>query len=227
MWFGLVSSDYYVSSGFGDDQFQINKYNTIVPLNIDEEDLPNLGPESFKLPRELPPGSPSESSIYPWTNRIITVGKEASRTASPTGHFTFEQTMQIDLAFRKVSRTRAERCSSYLMILIQNLPFLQKKIFDDLPTFLRLDGISETLPEVQVQMTSRPYLALQRLFLHESIFNRLTMLHRHFLARGHRDEQYEQSTHHCVKAAKMVLYCKLRIEKREKGEQKRWNVLAH
>lgn len=169
LWVGLVTADYYISAGFGDDQYQIHKYNTGVPLNVDERDLPDHnGNSPFILPRELPAGSPSESSIFPYTLMIVNTGKEASRMSDEHGRFTFEQTMQVDANFRR--------------------------IFDNLPSFLRLDGYSEHLPGVKKILEARPYLATQRLFLHESIFNRLTMIHRHFLAKGHRDSQYEEST---------------------------------
>lgn len=74
-----------------------------------------------------------------------------------------------------------------------------------IPVFLRLDGVSEKLPEVVAQHEARPGLSLRRLLLYQDLYERLMNVHMPYLSLGHHDPAFRTSTETCVESAKMIL----------------------
>lgn len=187
MWYHFIVQDYFASDSF-DRTYHIfpGQYNTALPLNLDEDELPTgLEDAPSKLPAAKPEGQPTDSNMYQTAFRVSDLCRETS-DAYLRGKLTQEVVLEMDTKWRQ--------------------------IFDELPVFLKLDGTSENLDYVRLLQAQRPYLASQRLITIEMIQFRLLCLHRPFLVLGHHEPKYAQNTRACVEAARSIIFCRQELE---------------
>ncbi|PWN53576.1 hypothetical protein IE53DRAFT_145387 [Violaceomyces palustris] len=185
LWYHILIQDFFSSASQG-NTFHIspNQYDTKPPANIDEIELPDG--ESPLLPSEKEPGRPTESSLVPfWYQCALATFKGSDVPA--VGHKSYDTVMEEDRMFRK--------------------------LLEDLPVYLKLDGVSENLEHVKEEEAAKPYLATQRLVTTQGVNNRLLLIHRGYMGKGHYDPKYAESTKMSVEAARMVLHCRSEIQK--------------
>ena len=95
-----------------------------------------------------------------------------------------------------------------------------RALLSSLPIFLRPDPTLEQLPEVRQEQAQRPYLAMHRLIVFEAVNQRLLVLHRDDMCRGHHDEKFAYSTRVAVDAARTILSCRQQIDNVHPAVQK-------
>ncbi|PWN42064.1 hypothetical protein IE81DRAFT_366950 [Ceraceosorus guamensis] len=185
----IVLVSYFMSEQY-DRHAQIDPhtYNTTPPINVDEEELP-MGDEverAWELPIEKARGVPTENSLFPFTCAVA--------------HLAWEGT-------DAVARDKMD----YAKVL--DLDSKCRKVLEDLPDFLRLDGESENLEHVQLALAQRPHLASQRFIIIETVHFRLLMLHRPYMLRGYRDPTYEPSVKVSVESARTIIFCRSEMDR--------------
>ncbi|CAO1613485.1 unnamed protein product [Sympodiomycopsis kandeliae] len=203
MWYYLVCRD-WIATAQAQHTYRIvpGQWNTALPLNLDDAELPDgTGDNPYQLPPEKPPGHPADAMATPHFYAITKVCAEICDAHSWGKKPTYEEILSFDAKWRK--------------------------IVDELPVYLRLDGESEHLDYVRDQEHHRPYLSSVRFGLLETINHRLVMLHRGFLIRGHYDSRYEPSVKASVDAARMIIFCRQSVVQSGDPLQKFWHFRHH
>lgn len=203
LWYHLVTLD-WIGRAQTNLVYRVvpGQWNTAFPLNVDEEELPDgTGDNPYHLPPEKPPGHPSDTAIYPYMHDITRVCVDICDSHAWNKKPSYDDVLGFDAKWRRV--------------------------LDDLPVYLRLDGHSEHLPYVRDQENIRPYLAATRFALLECINHRLIVLHRSFLVKGHHDSRYEPSVKAAVDAARMVIFCRQSVMQSGNPIQKFWHYRLH
>lgn len=164
-------------------QMDPSRSNTSAPLNVDEEDLPDG--ESHILPPVKEDGRPTINNLIPHLYQIANLGREWSSMVQ-SGSLSYPSVLELDTKFRN--------------------------LLSSLPIYLRPDPGLEQLPEVRQEQAQRPYLAMHRLTIFETVNHRLLMLHRAFMCLGHHDKKYAYSTRISVDAARTIISCRQQID---------------
>lgn len=203
LWYFLVCKDWIDCAQDGHIYHAVpGQWNTAFPLNVDEEELPDgSGDNPYRLPPEKAPGHPSDAVAYPYFQAVCNVCAEIADAYAWDKKPSYEDILSFDAKWRKV--------------------------IDELPVYLRLDGHSEHLPYVRDQEHHRPFLASMRFALLEAINHRLILLHRSFLVKGHQDARYEHSVKAAVDAARMVVFCRQSVLQTGMPIQKYWAFRHH
>lgn len=164
---------------------------TKAPLNVDEDDLPDG--ETHVLSSIKDSGRPTINSLMPFAYQIADLGRQWSVLVH-SRMLTYAHILDLDTKFRA--------------------------LLSSLPIFLRPDPTLEQLPEVRQEQAQRPYLAMHRLIVFEAVNQRLLVLHRDDMCRGHHDEKFAYSTRVAVDAARTILSCRQQIDNVHPAVQK-------
>lgn len=164
---------------------------TAPPLNVDEDDLPDG--ETHVLSSIQEAGRATMNNLTPYIYQIADLGRQWGLLLY-SRQLTYAHVLEFDAKFRG--------------------------LLSSLPVYLRPDPTLEQLPEVRQEQARHPYLAMHRLIVFEAVNQRLLVLHRDFLCRGHQDEKHAYSTRVAVDAARTILSCRQQIDNVHPAVQK-------
>lgn len=199
MWYKIASRDMVTGTHFSRSQaIEPDRVTTQVPLNVDETELPDG--ETHVLPPVKEDGRATLNNLTPYLYQIAEIVRQWSNLEDSRG-VKYEDVLAFDAKYRDV--------------------------FAALPVFLRPDPTLEQLPEVRQEQAERPYLAMHRLILFESVNHRLLTLHRPYLRCGHHDEKYAYSMRVAVEAARTIISCRRQIDNVHPAVQRHWVFRHH
>ncbi|KAE8257817.1 hypothetical protein A4X13_0g2116 [Tilletia indica] len=181
LWTHICTHDWFFSTFLHSYQIHPKHNSCAIPLNLDEDDLPD-GVEEGDLPEERSHDLPSDCSGQRYVHVFADLARELTDKSKHGLIFDYDLVLEYDKKFRDV--------------------------MESWPKYLRVDGKSEELDWVQKEEAVRPYIRHQRLMLLEGITHRILRLHRDYLIRGEHDPKYAYSTRSCIDAARTIIYCR-------------------
>lgn len=192
LWYKIMCKDMVLSTVLNRAvQLDPRFVSTAMPLNVDEDELPDG--ETHVLASIKEDGRPTINSLIPYVYQIDDLGRQWS-VLKHSGMLAYTHVLDFDTKFRT--------------------------LLSSLPIYLRPDPTLEQLPEVRQEQAQRPYLAMHRLVVFEAVNQRLLVLHRDEMCKGHREDKYAYSTRVAVDAARTIISCRQQIDNVHPAVQK-------
>ncbi|KAK0561373.1 hypothetical protein OC844_003248 [Tilletia horrida] len=157
MWTHICFIDWFYASFLGAYRIHPTQSRCALPLNLDEEDLPD-GIEEGNLPAERSWDLPADCSGQRYLFKLGEIIRELMDQTEDGSLCDYDLVLEFDKKFRKMA--------------------------DSWPAYLRIDGKSEISAWVMQEEAVRPYIRSHRILLLQCLTYRILRLHRDYLIQG-------------------------------------------
>lgn len=143
--------------------------------------------------------------------------------------------LELSYIVRQTSVILTKRISRHepLHVAYEDVALIDRQLcalVENLPNYLRFDGLSELSDEVQAIHAQHPFLSLQRLFLQEQIHFRMLRLHSPYLPSALRDPARRRSLKACIEGARVTVAVWEELQRAENPNQHmhymKWHLLS-